>query len=220
MQSARASVPQEIAYRLDQEAGISAWIDSGFPINLTSAATAFRVIEDQTSDYVIGSVDLPNYSEHYDAHAFVHKDGYILAYYLRQDPASKIIRIREADITSTNLASIVSIVASASGVPTSIINYYDFRYPNAKNMLMVYEHESDGRDFTINIPSSFAYYERGFACGGGSNWFKLNGATLTKTYSYDYNGYGTISAAQLPPDVTHTIEVDNRGVLIITYTEP
>jgi hypothetical protein len=51
----------DIGAYLDQEAGISAWLSSASPINLTNAATAFRVIEDQTSDYIIGSVDLPNY---------------------------------------------------------------------------------------------------------------------------------------------------------------
>jgi len=220
MQSARADVPQEIADRLDEEAGISAWIDSGFPINLANAATSFRVIEDQTSDYIIGSVDLPNYSENYDAHAFVHVNGWILAYYFRQDPTSKIIRIKEADITSTNLASIVSIVASASGVPTNIINYYDFRYPNAENILFVYEHESDGNSFTINIPSTNAYYERGFAAQGYYNNMSLDSISLAKTYAADGACYGTISAAQLPPDTTHTFAVDDQGVLVITFTEP
>lgn len=222
LQSARAQAPQEIADRLDDEAGIAAWIDSGFSINLDNAATAFRVIEDQSSDYIIGSVDLPNYSEHYDAHAYVHVNGWILAYYFRQDPASKIIRIKENDITSTNLASIISIVASASGVPTNIINYYDFRYPNAQNILLVYEAYSDGNSFSINIPASNAYYERGFALSnnGSGTYFRLDGAAVSSTYWADNNGYGTISAAQLPPGVTHTIDVDDEGVLLITYTEP
>jgi len=226
LQSARAQAPEEIADRLDNEAGISAWIDTGFPINLDNAATAFRVIEDRTSDYIIGSVDLPNYSEHYDAHVYVHVDGWILAYYFRQDPVSKIIRIKENDIISTNLASIISIVASASGVPTNIINHYDFRCPNAQNILLVYEDDSDGNSFTINLPASNAYYERGFALVdyGYGNYFRLDGANLYATYWNwnigDGNGYGTISAAQLPPEVTHTIEVDDNGILIITYTEP
>jgi hypothetical protein len=33
---------------LDSEAGISAYYDSGFPINLNNAANAFRTIETQT----------------------------------------------------------------------------------------------------------------------------------------------------------------------------
>lgn len=213
----------DIGALLDQEAGISAWLYSALPIDLGNAATAFRVIEDQTADYIIGSVDLPDYSEHYDAHVYVHKDGWILAYYLRADPASKIITIRETSITTTNLASIVAIVAGAAGVPSTGINYYDFRYPNAKNILLVFENAADGNDFTINLPSSFAYYERGWAlldttcC---SAFFQLNGANLTAVYAANSSSYGTISAAQLAPDIVHTVKVDDYGVLLVIYTEP
>ena len=219
MQSARASMPPDIATMLDQEAGISAWIDAGSAIDLTNAANAFVIIENQTSEYIIGSVDLPNYAEHYDAHVYVHSDGYILAYYLRQDPAAKIIQIKELNITSTHLASIVSIVASAGGVPASDIKHYDFRYPNASHILMVYENEQDGDNFTINMPTSFVYHERGYACYASNIDFILNGVNLPFIYG-DASHYGTITAAQLPPGVTHSISVDDYGVLIITYTEP
>lgn len=222
MTNAHAEANLDIGAFLDQEAGISAWLNSGMPINLTNAATAFRVIEDQTSEYIIGSVDLPNYTEHYDAHVYVHVDGWILAYYLRPDPASKIIAIREGTISTTNLASIVGIVAGAAGVPSSGINYYDFRYPNAQKILFVYEDIADGNDFTINLPSTFAYYDRGWAIysGGYDVYFKLDGTNLQSTYSASGGYYGVISAAQLAPDVTHTINVDDYGVLMIIYTEP
>ena len=183
---------------------------------------AFLVIEDRTDDYIIGSVDLPNYPEQYDAHAYVHVNGWILAYYFRQDPASKIVRIIEEDITSTNLASIISIVAGASGVPTSIINYYDFRYPNAENILLVYERYSDGDTFTINTPSSNAYYERSFATHhtfNTNNDIWLDGVQLSCIFE-DGVCYGSVSAAQLIPEVPHTITVEYKGVLVITYMEP
>ncbi len=218
----RAAPDFDISVLLDQEAGISAWLHSAFPIDLTNAATAFRVIEDQTSHYIIGSVALPNYDESFDAHVYVHTDGWILAYYLRQDPESKIIAIKEININTTNLASIVGIVAGAAGVPTTGINYYDFRYPSAKSILLVYENEENGNNFTINMPSSFAYYERGWAlidnscCSSG---FWLDGNKLASTYGSN-PWYGVISAAQMPYDVTHTIAVDSDGVLIVTYTEP
>jgi hypothetical protein len=161
-------------------------------------------------------------SEHYDAHVYVHKDGWILAYYLRPDPASKIISIKEDSISTTNLASIIGIVAGAAGVPSSGINYDDFRYPNAKNILLVYEDYADGNDFTINMPSTFAYYERGWALHdfGGAAYFQLDGNNLPSTYGDAGAYYGVISAAQIAPDVTHTILVDNNGVLMVIYSEP
>lgn len=218
LQAARAQAPEEVAAMLDQEAGISAWMYSPVPIDLVNAANAFRVIEDQTADYIIGSVDLVNYTEHYDAHAYVHEDGWILAYYLRPDPTAKMISIKEGSILTTNLAAIIGTVASFGGVPLSDINYYDFRFPNAESILLVYENNADGDDYTINMPTSFAYYERSFA----SYWsITLNGTEI-RVNLHDGNwGYNTISAAQLPPGVTHSIKVyDYNHVLAITYSEP
>lgn len=218
LQAARAQAPEEVAAMLDQEAGISAWMYSPVPIDLTNAANAFRYIEDQTADYIIGSVDLDNYPEHYDAHAYVHEDGWILAYYLRPDPTAKMISIKEGSILTTNLAAIIGTVASYGGVPLSQINYYDFRYPNAEFILLVYENEADGDTYTINMPTSFAYYERSFA-----GWWALylNGTEI-RVNTYDSNwGYNTISAAQLPPGVTHSININNyNNILAITYSEP
>jgi hypothetical protein len=221
MQSAQASMPQDIAAMLDQEAGISAWMLSPSPINLTNAANAFRVIELQTSDYIIGSVDLVNYTEHYDAHAYVHKDGWIMAYYLRQDPVAKMVSIKEQNIISTNLSSIIGTIASFGGVPLSTINYYDFRYTNAEYILLVYENYADGRYFTINMPTTFAYFERSVA----SKWkVYLNGSDIGVVRYDGYYGYKAITAAQMPAGVTHTILVDTNSesiaVLVIVYSEP
>jgi hypothetical protein len=223
LQAAKAADGFDIGAYLDQEAGISAWLYTAIPMNMTNAATAFRVIEDQTAEYIIGSVDVPNYDEHYDAHAYIHSDGYILAYYLNQDPVSKIINIKELSITSTKLESVVGIVAGAAGVPSAGITHYDFRYPSAQNILMVYENPGDGNDFTIEMPGTFAYYERGFARTHSYNSeFWLDGVNLTSTYGANNTSYGVISAAQLAPDVTHTLAVNStvHGVLLIVYTEP
>jgi hypothetical protein len=217
MQSARADVPKEIAAMLDQEAGIAAWMFAGSPINMTNVANAFRVIEDQTSNYIIGSVQLPGYNEHFDVHVYVHKDGWILAYYLRQDPVAKIVSIKDSNITSTNLASIIAIVAGYGGVSSSDINYYDFRYPNAKSILMVLENSDGGNYFSINMPSSFTYHERSVAGWAG---IALNGTYIATNRVDYYWGYLTLSAAQMPQGVTHTISVDQVAVLVIVYSEP
>lgn len=215
----------QIGDYLDEEAGISAWTYTTDSINLTNAATAYRIIEDQTSEYIIGSVDIPNYEEHYDVHVYIHIDGYILAYYLRPDAISKILNIKEQSLTSTKLESAIGIVAGATGVSTSGISYYDFRYPNAENMLLVYENSSDGNDFTIEIPGTFSYYDRGFAgrCYSSCN-LVLDEVSLQNTYIYKYGDYeyGTISAASLTPDVTHTFTVGGSEwiVLLVVYTEP
>ena len=149
---------------LDQEAGISAYYKSASAITLSQVRSTFRTIETETADYIIGSVAVTNYAEeNFDAHVYVHKTGWILAYYLKTDPVSKIIDVRGQTINATKLKAVISIVAGAAGAPFTDVTYYDFRYPNATNMLFVAEDDNNGNSFTITVPSTYGYFERGWA---------------------------------------------------------
>jgi hypothetical protein len=90
-------------------------------------------------------------------------------------------------------------------------------------MLLVAEDDANGNEFTIQLPSSFGYFERGWALActfNNCNYFQLDGVSPAITWSSNYMCYGTITASQLLPDVTHTIRVDKYGMLIITYRVP
>jgi hypothetical protein len=215
----------DIGAKLDAEAGISAYYKSTVPIDLNTAKTAFRTIEIQTSDYIVGSVAITGYLEHYDAHVYVHKDGWMLAYYLRPDPVGKILDVKAQSINSTKLKSALAAVAGAAGAPFTTESYYDFRYPNATHMLLVSEDEANGNDFNIQLPSSYGYYERSWGLTGegsyGYSYFKLNGADLTPSFWGDFTGYGVITAGQMVSDVQHHIMINNRyGVLALVYSVP
>ena len=83
VRNAQASTSDfDIAAKLDVEAGISAWFKSPDAINLNQVRSQFRTIELETTDYIIGSVPVAGYLETADAHVYVHRDGWILAYYL------------------------------------------------------------------------------------------------------------------------------------------
>jgi hypothetical protein len=69
---------------LDAEAGISAYTNVGEEIDLEKAKSAFRTVEYETDEYTIGSVPLPDYPEYEDVHAYVHKDGWVVTYYLKE----------------------------------------------------------------------------------------------------------------------------------------
>lgn len=75
---------------LEDEAGISAYgqVSSA---NLDLAENAFKNIEKKTSEYIIGSVALPDYGETDDVHVYVDISGWIIAYYRNTEKASKII---------------------------------------------------------------------------------------------------------------------------------
>lgn len=212
-----------IGEKLDNEAGISAYFKSPTQINLTSASTACRTIEALTSDYLICSVPVANHVEHFDAHVYVNKNGWVLAYYLNTDPLSKILDVYNRTINSTKLTSVLGTVAAAAGVAFPGETYYDFRFPDAQKMLLVAENQADGRDFTITLPSNYAYFYRGWAeIIYGYIW--VNTVQQTAYWSGGDMGYGTISPSQMLPGSTNLIEVGNwsgsYGILVIVYSIP
>lgn len=210
-----------IGARLDEEAGISAYFNAAQPITLSRVRSQFRTIETETTDYILGSVPVPNYVEHFDAHVYVHKSGWILAYYLRPDPVSKIIDVKARSITTTKLANVVTAVGGAAGVPVLEVSHYDFRYPNATHMMLVAEDNANGNEFTIQVPSSFAYFERGWATQNSCcDYFTVDGANKPNQSWGGESPHGIINAAQLLPDTVHTITTDPWGVLVVVYRVP
>jgi hypothetical protein len=76
-------------------------------ITINSVASLFRTIEVSTTDYIIGSIPVPNYPETEDAHAYIHKDGWMLAYYLKVDPVGKIVDWQSYDgVTIKRIGSV------------------------------------------------------------------------------------------------------------------
>ena len=204
---------------LEEEAGISAYTNVGETIDLEKAKTAFRTIEYETDEYIIGSVPLPDYPETEDVHAYVHKDGWIVAYYLKEEPASKILDWEDYDtdekITGTKLEDGMSVVCNAAGVPMRDIRYYDFRYPNANRLMIVADAQwSEGTDtFNIKIPSDFKVYERSYshyAYDSYESSMKIDGdviSTIGKCNDYSVTNYGELTWDQLSPDVFHTVSL-------------
>jgi hypothetical protein len=211
-----------IGDKLDAEAGISAYYKAPDAILLSQVRSVFRTIEIETADYIIGSVAVTNSPDHFDVHVYVNKNGWILAYYLRADNVSKIVDVYNQTINTTKFTNVISIVASAAGAPFTEATYYDFRYPSATNMIFVAEDPNNGSVFTINMPSAYLYFERGWAyrynCCTYS--FQLDGVALPYTFRSDTQ-YGSITSGQLLPEVTHTIDVQGAyGVLVVTYSVP
>jgi hypothetical protein len=91
---------------------------------------------------------------------------------------------------------------------------------------MVAEDDANGRDFSIELPSEYAYSERSWAAYDTSweaNFFIDGSQAPTDWEGWDM-GYGAIPASSLILGTAHTIEVGssgtNYGVLVITYRVP
>ena len=229
---------------LENEAGISAYGQVS-SVDLDLAENAFKNVEKKTEDYIIGSVALPDYGEVDDVHVYVDISGWIIAYYLSEEKASKIIDWVDyysvPEITSTKLSDTIGIVVLEMFVVPPSITYFDFRYPNATQMMIVTDEEMvDGATETFNlmVPSDHPMYSRTWSHAifdqnydSASGNIKIDGATLHSGSSA--NGWavweGDITPTQLFPDVVHEISLFHNevggddasfvGVMLI-YAEP
>jgi hypothetical protein len=88
-------------------------------------------------------------------------------------------------------------------------------------MLLGETFDSGDNTFTIQLPSSYAYYERSWTLYsfGGDAYFTVNGQRQSGMAGNN-PWFGVLTAAQLLPDTTHAITVDDYGVLAIVYRVP
>jgi len=192
------------------EAGISAYFHASNAINLGDVRGIYRVIEAETSDYLIGSVPPANYPERFDVHVYIHRSGWFLAYYLAADPAAKIFdwNAYTSGSIPTLLENVLAVAANAAGVSYPGATYYDFRFPNANRLLLAVEDNRNGSQFQVNLPGSYAYYERSWSLrhppGDGSAHLILDTVEIVSTRDF---ADGALTASQLLPDRYHTFEV-------------
>ena len=229
---------------LEAEAGISAYTNVGQTIDLAKARSAFRTIERETDEYIIGSVPLPVYEETEDVHAYVHTTGWIVTYYLSSEPVAKIVDWNnygeDEKIEGTKLESGISVICDASQVLMKEVKYYDFRYPEANKLLIVADarwvSEPEEDTFSIKIPSEFLVYERSFShycpncayvfLGGTYSYFFIDDIQINQISDKTPN-YGLLSSIQLSVDSFHTIKIRNSnsysesfGAIVLIYLEP
>jgi len=227
---------------LDEEAGISIYLNVGLSIDLSKAKTVYRTIETDTSNYTIGSIALPSLPESEDVHCFVYKDGWIVVYYLKYEPVGKIIDWSYwsgGQLTKNKLQVGLEQMCNALGVSVAGAKYYHFQYPYANRCMMIIEdlvclpgYESKD-NFTITIPSEFTVYERSWSNFAQysyyGSYFKIDGNTIDSISSETpLTNYGTLTVAQLSPDVVHTVSIlayygqgwAYDSCIVLTYQEP
>jgi len=222
---------------LEEEAGMSIYINIGRSIELAVAKTVYRTIEKETSNYTVGSVSLPGLPESEDVHVFVHKDGWIVSYYLKAEPIGKIIDWAYwsgSTLTKNKLQVGLEQMGNALGASVTGAKYYHFQYPYAnKSMIIIETIVGSGEDsFTIKIPIEFTIYERSWSHYAQysyyTSYFKIDGNTISSISSTSaLTKYGTLAIAQLSPDIVHTVSVTGTtsgqlyGVCIaLAYQEP
>lgn len=236
--------PDAVNSFADDEAGIAAYFDANMNINLNNVDQLFRTIEEQTNSYILGSLPLPDYDEDHDPHVYISTNGWVMAYYRKDEPTSKIydwVHYSGGSVLPTKLEQALELVANEIGASFTTADYYHFNYPNATDLMLIAEWAqgylaNDG--FDILIPSAFSYYERSWSLVGYSDnmaysctsQYELNGTQIaeagqTKGWSF-VEGLFTVN--QLPTNNLHTVTVKNHdtdcevidGGLALVYRVP
>ena len=203
---------------LEEEAGILAYTNVMMDIDLDKAKEVYRTIEVEKENYTIGSVALPDYPESEDVHVYVHKDGWIVAYYLKDEPIAKMVSYKyyqeDGDIT-LKLDTALGVMCDGVGLPLISTNYYDFRYPNANRIMIIVDGQwvEGTNTFDIKIPSDVRVYDRSYChwlADSVESSFKLDGtgvSSLGRCSDCWRVRYGKLTPTQLMPDGFHTISL-------------
>lgn len=152
------------------EAGISAYVHVDQTIDLEKASNAFTELKVINETYIIGTVSIANYGYTSTPLVYVSRNGWIVAYFSNSNPAAHIVQwygIGDHTISRTTLEDAINSVSTAIGttVAKTDIKYYDFRYPNATEMLMVAKIQSGGSTsiFYQTIPETFELYSGSYS---------------------------------------------------------
>ena len=230
-----------IAVVLDQEAGMSIWLNATqwAPLSLEAAKNAMVNIEINTSDYVIGSISMQSLGFPSDdwPHCFVHKTGWIMVYYLKinsQNPGTTgwvgkvfpmfkdsyctwydpVSHALNDNLLHKALAMISSQIPGIPGVTSA--QYYHFQYPSATTLEIAVKTAPDGQEvtFNVNVPSTLSIDERSWSYYGRNGYFKIDTTTIFSGYiGAPYRRYGgpEITAPVLSPDVWHKVTIGAVG---------
>lgn len=168
---------------LTSEAGISAYGQAS-RVNLEEARNAFKTIEKETDDYIVGSVVVDGYDEAHDVHVYIDAAGWLVAYYLIHELPGKIVdwvNYNGVNISATKLkVALDNVLAAQYLLPFAVeeVRYFHFGHPAATRMLIVTdEMPATGTEyFYITVPATGLYvYHR--------SWAHAVRSTVSNTYS-------------------------------------
>lgn len=212
---AESGLAQETTPSFLNEAGIAAYFKAPDGISFSSEVRAlFRSIETDEGDYIIGAMPVTDYDDQHDVHVYMDTSGWVMAYYLKSEPVSKVFDWKhwtgeEGAPLPTKLKRVLDDLAPKIGTPVQPVSYYHFNYPNATHITLIGDMDSGTDSFTFNLPSSFSYYE--YSWSAASNCYKgvylyLNGEQIVDGYG-GFSKEGTFTAGQVPANQIHTMEI-------------
>jgi len=201
------------------DAGIACYAKFEKTIDLQKVQRSLRVVEAATADYVVGVVELSGSLEAQWPHVYVTSDGWVLVYYSKSDPASRIVQwsaYSNGTITSTTLRDAMLSIGRTAALDISRLDqdlrYFHFQYPEATNLMLVFETATGNASdsFHYTIPSALLVYECAYSLrfGGGGCYDRLwvDNDNLQETY-YGGDIVDVLGAKYLASDQRHAVIV-------------
>ena len=199
------------------EAGIVAYVSVGSSADLNKTYATYEDVLDSSATHIIGTVRIANIIGDSVPLVYVGADGWVVAYYPKAEPASKIMQwngYSKSYVNTTTLADAISKMATALGVSfediKGDIKYYDFRYPEANLMTMIVETCYGHNSFNLTIPETMTLYNASYShFGSSSSRFSLLYVDGTEISSLPYGltyGYYNITR-DFKKDVPHKVEI-------------
>ena len=207
------------------EAGISAYVNANEGIDLGKARTLFKGVEADTGNYIVGTLELPGHTEEMWPHVWIDKSGWILAYYPKTEPTSRIMQWygyqRDVIGTTTLRDTLIQICQKlAIGLSNldADMHYYHFQYPEATKILIAVDTASGNDTFKFTVPSGITLYDTawshyGAGVSGGYPWTesKIDSARLYRGGHGTYIACGTVEGQYLTPGTPHIVAIERGG---------
>lgn len=191
------------------EAGIAAYVklDNIENIDINALAEALHSVERQAESYVIGTVRVRlghrSYSASYDyPHVYIGMDGWIVAYYLKTEEASRIMQwtdYQPGPINTTTLKDAIDIISQKTGVTYSIpVKYYDFEFSEANKLTLIadrvdYDYGLSTNSFYVTVPGTLyeaSYMTNARTIGTQVISLKIDDVTVLEKTPIDDSHYG------------------------------
>jgi len=203
---------------LASEAGISAYFTLGQEIDLARARKLFRGIEADEPGYLIGIVELPGLPEDMWPHMYITKSGWIVAYYSKSDPTSKLMQLsgyQRDIITTTTLRDALVLACQQMALDPSQVDasmhYYHFQYPDATRLLIAVDSVEGEDTFQFTIPAGLSLYEvslsHRFSSSDrySSSETKIDGASIYSAGGGNYIYNVALAPQYRTPSIQHLV---------------
>jgi hypothetical protein len=226
---------------LFNESGISAYMNAG-SIDLDKTRTAYKSIDTETPEYIIGIVQVSGIDESVYPRVYTNKNGWILAYLSNDKPASTIVQLEGYEggaINRTTLEDGISKVCNAAekNYTRDNVSYYNFRFPEANRMLLVVERqqETGTNSFNFTIQDELTVYNGSWSYDSNYDHpqfvhkpkLKFDGVVIASGEGQKRGYYNTTT--QLEKGTNHVVSIHNivggathyvQAATSITYKVP